>query len=581
MARTLGELVSTRTNDYGELERDYTEATGGELVSDPFGSVEHGPSRLTTSASVLIGAHNSAGSLVPTLIALEQSTFNRRRPGLLEVIVVDDGSTDDTRSTLLELELDLNWRYVRKRRGGLSTAHNTGLAFAEGDVIVFCDADIVPLPGALEELVKRHQILDGLTLLGFRFDIDPADDRLQRPRLPEALTEAVPAFWRDFRLSFPGWPANMCRDTNHLRELGYGRHLSMANGARYGLAAMVVGAFFSIERDALLAIGGSDERLVGWGCEDTLIGARSVALGNVIVPVYSAVAWHVCHPRREEVEMRQFRHNLAKLNAIYSEPFETAHPDLDAFRARAIEVVARTPARRRRGRAARAPVPLADTDRADGYEALGQYDAALSSYRTAPEGARRALGEARCHRALGEGELALAAAEAAVGLAPDDGGTALTHALALGDTGGFGEARLVLERLRSRPDPPFEVRWALDGGAEPHKLRGNEHARQGLHGIAATDFELAVIADPAHAWAHFDRAHSRAQQGFIDQALESMRRADDLVHPRDGNRSWIHSALAAFHLQLGNSIIARAEVDRALILYPGNEEARAVQARLR
>jgi GT2 family glycosyltransferase len=121
----------------------------------------------------------------------------------------------------------------------------------------------------------------------------------------------------------------------------------MANGARYGLPAMVVGAFFSIERDALLAIGGSDERLVGWGCEDTLIGARSVALGNVIVLVYSAVAWHVCHPRREDVEMRQFQHNLAKLNAIYSEPFETAHPDLDVFRARAIEVVDRTPARRR------------------------------------------------------------------------------------------------------------------------------------------------------------------------------------------------------------------------------------------
>ena len=580
MAPSLGELVSTRANDYGVLERRYTEATGGELVSDPFGSVEHGPSRLTTSASVLIGTYNSAASLVAALIALEQSTFNRRRPGLLEVIVVDDGSTDDTRSTLLELELDLNWRYVRNRRGGLSTAHNTGLAFAEGDVVVFCDADIVPLPGAVEELVKRHQILDGLTLLGFRFDIDPDDDRLPRPRLP-GVTEAVPAFWRDFRLSFPGWPANMCRETDHLRELGCGRHLWMANGARYDLPAMVVGAFFSIERAALLAIGGSDERLVGWGCEDTLIGARSLALGNVIVPVYSAVAWHVCHPRREEVEMRQFRHNLAKLNAIYSEPFETTQPDLDIFRDRAIEIVERTPKRRRRGRAARAPVPLDDTDRADGYEALGQYDAALTSYHTAPESPRRALGEARCHRALGDRQLALAAAEAAVGLAPDGGDAALLHALALADTGGFGEARLALERLRSRPDPPFEVCWTLDGGAEAHKLRGNEHARQGLHGIAATDFELAVIVDPALAWAHFDRAHSRAQQGFIDQALESMRRADDLVHPLDGNRSWIHSALAAFHLQLGNTIMAGAEADRALTLFPGNEEARAIQARLR
>ncbi len=581
MAKSLGELVSTRPNDYRELERRYAEATGGELVSDPFASGAHGPSRLTKSASVLIGAHNSAGSLVPTLVALEQSTFNRRRPGLLEVIVVDDGSTDDTRNSLLALELDLNWRYVRQRRGGLSTAHNTGLAFAEGDVIVFCDADIVQLPGALEELVKRHQILDGLTLLGFRFDIDPADDRLQRPRLTQALTEAVPAFWRDFRLSFPGWPTNMCRDTDHLRELGGGRHLRMANGARYNLPAMVVGALLSIERDTLLAIGGSDERLVGWGCEDTLIGARSLALGNAIVPVYSAVAWHISHPRREEVEGRQFRHNLAALNAIYSEPFETAQLDLSSFRDRATEVVERTPARRRRGRATRAPVPLDDADRAHGYEALGRYGDALTAYGKAPEGAERALGEARCHRGLGDPERALGAAEAAVALAPDDGGAALTHALALSDAGGFGEARRMLERLRSHPDPPFEVSWALDGGAEGHKLRGNEHARQGLHRIAATDFELAVMNDPAHAWAHFDRAHSLAQQGLTDQALESMRRADDLLHPLDGNRTWIHSALATWHLQLGNVVTAGSEANCALTLDPGNAEAAAVLEQLR
>ncbi len=581
MASSLGELVGARSNQYGELERAYAEATGGELVTDPFASVQHGPTRLTRSASVLIGAHNSIGSLVPALVALEQSTFNGRRPGLLEVIVVDDGSTDETRSTLLELELDLNWRYVRKRRGGLSTAHNTGLAFAEGDVIVFCDADIVPLPGALEELIKRHQVLDGLTALGFRFDIDPTDDRLQRPRLAGALNEAVPAFWRDFRLTFPGWPANICRDTDHLRELGRGRHVRMANGARYDLPAMVVGAFFSIERAALLAIGGSDERLVGWGCEDSLIGARSLALGNAVVPVYSAVAWHVSHPRRDEAEVGQFRRNLATLNAIYSAPFEPAAPDLKAFRDRATEVVERAPARRRRGRRAKVPVPLDDIDRAQGYEGLGRYDDALASYRKAPESAQRALGEARCHRALGDRERALEGAEAAVALAPEDGKAALVHVLALADAGGFGEARLALERLRSGPDPPFEVRWALDGGAEEHKLRGNEHARQGLHRIAATDFELAVIVDPAHVWAHFDRAHSLAQQGLTDQALASIRRADDLLHPRDGNRTWVHGALATLHSQLGHTVTARSEADRALALYPGNEEAREVQAQLR
>jgi hypothetical protein len=86
----------------------------------------------------------------------------------------------------------------------------------------------------------------------------------------------------------------------------------------------------------------------------------------------------------------------------------------------------------------------------------------------------------------------------------------------------------------------FSVGWRVDEASDLDPLS--------IRVIAATDFELAVIADPTHAWVHFDRAHSCAHQGFTDQALESMRRADDLACPLDGNRSWIHSAPAAFHL---------------------------------
>lgn len=573
MGSTLRELLAARRNDYGELERRYTALTGGELVSDPFQSFVHGPARLTRSASVLIGTHNSVRSLVPALVALEQCSFNRSHPELLEVIVVDDGSTDETRSTLQALELDLRWRYVRQSRGGLTRAHNTGLSFTEGDVIVFCDADIVALPQSLEELMKRHQVLDGVTLLGFRFDVDPSDPRLERGQLAGALAEAVPAFWRDFRVSFPGWPANMCRDTAHLRDLGGGRRLWMANRAGYDLAGLVVGAFFSIEREQLLAAGASDERLVGWGCEDSLIGARSLALGNAIIPVYSAVAWHIWHPRRDDAETAQFSANLATLERIYREPFRTGSPDLRAFRKRATEV---TEPRRVSGSPRPAPGGTTELDgmaRGAGYEAIGRFADAIAAYEAANDPPQAALGLARCLRASGERDAAGAAAERAVALAPESGEAAFALALSLADVGGFAEARLVLEQQRRREHPPFEAEWVLGNAAETHKLRGNEHARQGLHLIAITDFSIALIADRNCVWAHFDRALSLRHLGRSNEALESMRRADNLLHPHDGNRTWVHSGLAALHAQLGAIITARAQLELALALCPENPEA--------
>lgn len=460
--------------------------------------------------------------------------------------------------------------------GGLSTAHNTGLSFAEGDVIVFCDADVVQFPFALEELMKRHQLLDGVTLLGFRFDVDADDPRLERGRLPDALLHEPPAFWRDFRLSFPGWPSNMCRDTRHLRDLGHGRRIRMANGAAYDLAAMVVGAFFSIEREQLLASGASDERLIGWGCEDSLIGARSLALGNAIVPIYSAVGWHVRHSRRDEREHDQFRRNLQVLERIYDEPFLIGSPDLSGFRHRVVEVAEprRAPIYRREP-----PGPAPHLDhlaRGAALEATGRFAEAIVAYGKARESATSTLGQARCLRAQGERDAALTAAHRAVAVAPESGEALLTLALALADVGAFAEGRLLLECRRLRQDPPFEVTWALDSGAESHKLRGNAHARQDLHVIAATDFALALIVDPNYVWAHFDRGVTFRALGRNMEALESMQRADNLLHPQDDNRTWVHSGLAGLHARLGNTVIARAQLERALALNPSNREALGV-----
>src|SRR5687768_16286416 len=96
--------------------------------------------------SVVIPTFNRKNLVVRTIESVLAQT---RAP--LEVIVVDDGSTDST-SDALRKDGD-RIVYVFQSNAGVSAARNRGMQKATGDAIAFVDSDDVWLPRMLEVLV--------------------------------------------------------------------------------------------------------------------------------------------------------------------------------------------------------------------------------------------------------------------------------------------------------------------------------------------------------------------------------------------------------------------------------------------
>lgn len=97
--------------------------------------------------SVIIPAYNAETFIAATLRSASAQTVTS-----LEIIVVDDGSTDGTAS-IVERHDDARLRYVRQDNSGVSAARNAGLALARGDFVSFLDADDVLSPDAFERLL--------------------------------------------------------------------------------------------------------------------------------------------------------------------------------------------------------------------------------------------------------------------------------------------------------------------------------------------------------------------------------------------------------------------------------------------
>ncbi len=202
-------------------------------------------------ASVIIATHNRANELRACLAALSR----QRARGTFEVVVVDNGSHDETPSVLAAAE-SASVRHVYEAQPNRARARNAGIEAARGELIIFCDDDTVAPEGFVAAHVAAHAAAPNSVVSG---------------------------------------PIINVRDETHLIEPSH-RHYSRAFFCTCNV---------SVNRAALLAVGGFDEQYNLYGWEDTDLGIRLRAKGLRRLFAWPAFLYHVKPLQSHALERRR------------------------------------------------------------------------------------------------------------------------------------------------------------------------------------------------------------------------------------------------------------------------------------
>lgn len=115
--------------------------------------------------SVVIPTYNRQPILAKCLLALEEQIIASTHIDGYEVIVVDDGSTDNTLTWLSEAKAQLpHVKVITQNHAGPALARNLGVAKAAGDIIIFIDSDLVVTANFIE--AHAYCLISNQTKLG-------------------------------------------------------------------------------------------------------------------------------------------------------------------------------------------------------------------------------------------------------------------------------------------------------------------------------------------------------------------------------------------------------------------------------
>jgi glycosyltransferase involved in cell wall biosynthesis len=260
--------------------------------------------------SCVIPTYNSAKTLA---MGLEALSLQQLSDGVeLEVIVVDDGSTDKTATTVESFRKVVpNLHYVFRPRdefANRSRTRNLGLAQASGDMICFLDAGVIVPTDFIQLTAARLADQPKLVLvhetLGLNIDPDFEDTSVLEGFTVDQLDAYMPRIKKLMNWSDPrGMSSQIIQNNMSLMPAPWTEVWSSALTVPLSLIEMA---------------GRFDEDFYGWGVEDIEFAYRLYHAGAIFRFERKAYAFHYPHPiSRSAAKEQSLRENMSKMNRTH------------------------------------------------------------------------------------------------------------------------------------------------------------------------------------------------------------------------------------------------------------------------
>jgi GT2 family glycosyltransferase len=263
--------------DFGLTTRARQPKSALATVTARFAAVPFPADRSWPKISVIVCSYNGATTIGETLTELERVDYLD-----YEVIVVDDGSTDDTSAIAGKHDV----RLIRTANNGLSSARNVGLHAAGGEIVAYIDDDAYPDPHWLTFLAAGFARQDYAGVGGPNLT-PPGDGAIAR-----CVAHA------------PGGPV----------------HVLLSDD----IAEHIPGVNMAYRRDRLLAVGGFDPRFRIAG-DDVDICWRLQDRGWTLGFAATAVVWH--HRRKSLRAYFRQQRGYAKAEALLQQKWPGRYND--------------------------------------------------------------------------------------------------------------------------------------------------------------------------------------------------------------------------------------------------------------
>jgi glycosyltransferase involved in cell wall biosynthesis len=265
--------------------------------------------RLPPRCSVIIPTYNRSWLLRHTLDSLVCQSLPRHD---FEVVVVDDGSSDDTAELVCGYVDRLSLQYLFQEDQGyrVALARNVGIRHARSEICVFVDSGVLLHSGALAAHVASHEASNtAVAVCGYVYCFNENNE--DGALIEKAVDYSDPDAAIADLVAAGAWP--------DIREEFYSKYGDdFADLPAPWLVFWTCNA--SAPTRSLAAVGMFDESFKSWGGEDVDLSYRLHRAGVRFMLNRRASSIHCPHPKSYEANMRSAAGNYRYIAAKYANP---------------------------------------------------------------------------------------------------------------------------------------------------------------------------------------------------------------------------------------------------------------------